>query len=142
MCKITHLAERNEWKVQDNHLDAFMDDTSSLPTTNIINDRLKFFLVIFFFKKKGSTKNLQRSRITRTNSLKDQTQAITSDWPIKKNAKRTMCLMASRVRLLSSSLFCGFILFQSFKSFSFAISSRVGFICIMLGITITLHKKL
>jgi predicted ATPase len=84
MCKITHLAERNEWKVQDNHLDAFMDDTSSLPTTNIINDRLKFFLV--FFLKKGSTKNLQRSRITRTNSLKDQTQAITSDWPIKKKS--------------------------------------------------------
>jgi len=47
MCKITHLAERNEWKVQDNHLDAFMDDTSLLPTTNIIHDRLKFF-----FKKK------------------------------------------------------------------------------------------
>jgi len=85
MCKITHLAERNEWKVQDNHLDAFMDDTSSLPTTNIINDRLKFFLV--FFLKKGSTKNLQRSRITGTNSLKDQTQAITSDWPIKKRLK-------------------------------------------------------
>jgi hypothetical protein len=54
-----------------------MDDTSSLPTTNIINDRLKFFLV--FLLKKGSTKNLQRSRITGTNSLKDQTQAITSD---------------------------------------------------------------
>jgi hypothetical protein len=52
MCKITYLAERNEWKVQDNHLDAFMDDTSSLPTTNIINDRLKFFLVFFFKKKK------------------------------------------------------------------------------------------
>jgi len=38
MCTSTHLAskERNEWKVQDNHLDASMDDTSSLPTTNII----------------------------------------------------------------------------------------------------------
>ena len=40
-------------KGSDNHLDASMDDTSSLPTTNIIKlscDRSKFFLV-FFLKK-------------------------------------------------------------------------------------------
>jgi hypothetical protein len=36
-----------------------MDDTSSLPTTNIINlscDRSKFFLVFFFLKKNRSTR--------------------------------------------------------------------------------------
>jgi hypothetical protein len=59
--------ERNEWKVQDNHLDVSMDDTSSLPTTNIINlsyDRSKFFLVFFLVKKKkqiNKKKDLQKS---------------------------------------------------------------------------------
>jgi len=31
--KYSPSKERNEWKVQDNHLDAFMDDNSSLPKT-------------------------------------------------------------------------------------------------------------
>jgi hypothetical protein len=54
-----------------------MDDTSSLPTTNIINlsyDRSMFFLVFFFFFKKKQIikgKDLQRNG---TNTTKDQTQ--------------------------------------------------------------------
>jgi hypothetical protein len=65
--------ERNEWKVQDNHLDVSMDDTSSLPTTNIINlsyDRSKFFLVFFLVKKKN--------RSTRKKTCK---KAIKSNFP-------------------------------------------------------------
>jgi len=83
--KYSPSKERNEWKVRDNHLDASMDDTSSLPTTNIINlsyDRSKCFLVFFFFKKKKQIikgKDLQRSRINGTNTTKDQTQAIKSN---------------------------------------------------------------
>jgi hypothetical protein len=62
-----------------------MDDTSSLPTTNIINlsyDRSKFLLVFFFKKKKkqiNKGKDLQRSGITGMNTTKDQTQAIKSN---------------------------------------------------------------
>jgi len=61
-----------------------MDDTSSLPTTNIINlshNRSKFFLVFFFKKKKqiNKGKDLQRSRISGMNTTKDQTQAIKSN---------------------------------------------------------------
>jgi len=44
-----------------------MDDTSSLPTTNIINlsyDRSKFFLVFFFFFKK-------KNRSTREKTCKE-----------------------------------------------------------------------
>jgi hypothetical protein len=40
-----------------------MDDTSSLPTTNIINlscDRSKFFLVFFFKKKKKTDQQEKR----------------------------------------------------------------------------------
>jgi hypothetical protein len=60
-----------------------MDDTSSLPTTNIINlscDRSKFFLVFFVFLKRkkqiNKREDLQKSRITERNSTKNQTQAI------------------------------------------------------------------
>jgi len=73
-------------KGSDNPLDASMDDTSSLPTTNIINlsyDRSKCFLVFFFKKKKKQIikgKDLQRSRINGTNTTKDQTQAIKSNF--------------------------------------------------------------
>jgi len=65
-----------------------MDDTNSLPTTNTINlsyDRSTIFLVFFYEKKtdqqgkKKKRKDMQRSRITGTNSTKDQTQAIKSD---------------------------------------------------------------
>ena len=51
MCKSTHLRKKGS----DNHLDVSMDDTSSLPTTNIINlscDWSKFFLVFFVFLKR------------------------------------------------------------------------------------------
>jgi hypothetical protein len=86
MCKRTHLAKKETKEGSDNHLDASMDDTSSLPTTNIINlsyDRSKCFLVFFFFffKKKQiiKGKDLQRSRITGMNTTKDETQAIKSN---------------------------------------------------------------
>jgi len=58
-----------------------MDDTSSLPTTNIINlscDRSKFFLVFFFKKKKqiNKRKDLQKSRITERNSTKNKLKQL------------------------------------------------------------------
>ena len=62
-------------KGSDNHLDVSMDDTSSLPTTNIINlncDRSKFY----FNKQINKRKDLQKSRITEINSTKNQIQAI------------------------------------------------------------------
>jgi hypothetical protein len=65
--KYSPSIERNEWKVQDNHLDAYMDDTSSLTTKNIINlsyDRSKFLLVFFFFLKK-------KNRSTREKTCKE-----------------------------------------------------------------------
>jgi hypothetical protein len=119
-------------KGSDNHLDASMDDTSSLPTTNIINlsyDRSKFFLV--FFKKKKKQINKRTMFFMMIISV-SHTRVI---W------------LTSRVQLLFSSLFFGFILFQSFKSFSFAISTSffaLELLCLpsnMLIITITSPKN-
>jgi len=55
-----------------------MDDTSSLPTTNIINlscDRSKFFLVFFFLKKKQINKRREKTR-KKVELLKETQQRI------------------------------------------------------------------
>ena len=70
---IGHLRKKGS----DNHLDVSMDDTSSLPTTNIINlscDRSKFFLVFFFLKKKN--RSTREKTCKKVELLKETQQRI------------------------------------------------------------------